>query len=428
MMQFGQIIRGHEVIDLIAEGGQFSVAKARCLKTGAVVAIKQLAAAPGQSNYDEELARFHRQAGLRFGHPNILDPIDSGQEDGEWYIIMPFVVGNSLASHVMAAGGRLLPDHAKKIALEVAGGLSAVHARGVVHRDIKPENIQVRPDGSAVLLDFGICRKVTEKTITRGAGLLGSPAFMSPEQTLNPSTVDHRSDLYSLGAVDYFMLTGFPPVRGNDVDAITRSIREDIPASPRTLDPSIPADLDSVCMTLLAKPPEHRLQTADQVIAALSGQGQPSAGVFCRSCGVQSAPNARYCGRCGAALGLAAAQGPRCMACGTTVGEAASCSHCHRPFSHANHRLSGRQGTMAGDAIRIPEGIFVVGRIELSSRDAHISRRHVLVACTNGVVHFQDSGSSNGTFVAGVRADTPIMLAPGQEIVIGGNVLVYTRT
>ncbi|MGB2613897.1 MAG: FHA domain-containing serine/threonine-protein kinase [Phycisphaerae bacterium] len=427
MMQFGQIVLGHEVIDLIAEGGQFSVAKARCLKTGAVVAIKQLAAAPGQANYDEELARFHRQAGLRFGHPNILDPIDSSQEDGERYITTPFVAGNSLASHVTAAGGRLPHDQARRIILEIASGLSAVHARGVVHRDIKPENVQVRPDGSAVLLDFGICRKVTEKTITRGAGLLGSPAFMSPEQTLNPSTADHRSDLYSLGAVDYFMLTGFPPVRGNDVDAITRSVREDIPASPRTLDPSIPADLDSVCMTLLAKPPEHRLQTADQVIAALSGQVRSSARQFCRSCGRQAVPGARYCGACGAALGLAA-QGPRCMACGTTVGEAASCSHCRRPFSPTSHRLSGRQGTMAGDVVRIPEGIFVVGRIELSSRDAHISRRHLLVACTDGVVHFQDSGSSNGTFVAGVRADTPIMLAPGQEVIIGGNVVVYTRT
>jgi len=427
MMQFGQIVRGYEVIDLIAEGGQFSVAKARCLKTGTVVAIKQLAAAPGQSNYDEELARFRRQAGLRFGHPNILDPIDSGQEDGERYIITPFVEGKSLACLVMAAGGRLPHDQARRIVLEIASGLSAVHAQGVVHRDIKPENVQIRPDGSPVLLDFGICRKVTEKTITCGAGLLGSPAFMSPEQTLNPSTVDHRSDLFSLGAVDYFMLTGFPSVRGTDVDAITRSVREDIPASPRTLDPSIPADLDSVCMTLLAKPPEHRPQTADQVIAALSGQVRSSAGQFCRSCGRQAVPGAKYCGACGAALGLAA-QGPRCMACGTTVGEAASCSHCRRPFSPASHRLSGMQGTVAGAVFRIPEGIFVVGRIELSSRDAHISRRHLLVACTNGVVHFQDSGSSNGTFVAGVRADTPIMLAPGQEIVIGGNVLVYTRT
>jgi serine/threonine protein kinase len=115
--------------------------------------------------------------------------------DAHANIIMPFVEGSTLTSHVMAAGGRLPHNRARRIVLEAAKGLSAIHAHGIVHRDIKPENIQARPDGGIVLLDLGICRKVTEKTITRGTGLLGSPTYMSPEQTRHPSSVDHRSDL-----------------------------------------------------------------------------------------------------------------------------------------------------------------------------------------------------------------------------------------
>lgn len=427
MMNFGQLVLGrYEVTDLLAEGGQYSVAKATETSTGRAVVVKQLVAAPRQSNYQEELARLKRQAGLRVGHPAVADIIDHGEESGDWYLVMPFVEGRSLLQHIMVAGGKLAPEETLRITGELTQGLAAIHAQGIVHRDIKPENIQVTPDGSPVILDFGIARLVNQNTITGGNGLLGSPAFMSPEQVRDPRTVDHRADLYSLGAVTYFQLTRYPPVRGTNPEAMARSVLQDVPASPQALDANVPAQLDQVCMRLLEKDPNARFQSAEECLAALSGGNAPTRGSFCTCCGTQASPGAMFCSCCGVPLG-GHGTGTACLACGVQVGQASTCPGCRRSFSHADHRFSFKAGSIAGRTFRAPEGIYHVGRNVLSPRDAHISRRHLLVACLDGQFHVQDAGSTNKTFVNGQLADAPTHLAPGQELSIGGNVAAYSR-
>jgi serine/threonine protein kinase len=429
MMRIKELFLGrYEIVDLLAAGGQFLVGLAIDQNTHMPVVIKQLATGPDQPNYNEELARFMRQAQLHIGHPNVADPIDSGDEDGERYIIMPYIEGVTLANWVAAQGGRLPPDDAARIALQIAHGLAATHSKRIVHRDIKPENIQVRSDGTPVILDFGICRNLNEQTITQGTNLLGSLAYMSPEQTQSASTVDHRSDIYSLGAVFYFMLTGSPPISGNDTKSIVQSICEQMPASPRTMNPAISPHLEQACMRLLAKQPQDRFQQAVEFIQAVEDKNVSGQSNFCTSCGGQVTPNTRYCPACGAGLGGNSSVQVKCFACGSPADNGSICTRCRRPFSPSDHRLSFTGGSMAGLVFRIPEGIYVVGREEISPRDAHISRSHILVACTNGHVHLQDAGSTNKTYVAGQPADAPTLLALCQEINVGGNVAIYSHT
>jgi len=192
----------YEILEPIGQGGQAVVAKALDRQTGNEVVIKQLSASPGDSGYDEAVARFKRAGEIRINHPNVVDPVDYAEEEGEHYIIMPYVEGDTLAQHLTKNGGKLPCDEACRIAHEIAKGLAAIHP-GIVHRDLKPENIIIGDDGRVYIVDFGICKNSTQKTITTGDGILGSLPWMSPQQLHNAVKVDHRSDLYSLGAMMY---------------------------------------------------------------------------------------------------------------------------------------------------------------------------------------------------------------------------------
>ena len=254
---------------------------------------------------------------------------------------------------------------------------------------------------------------------------------MSPEQANDPRNVDHRSDLYSLGAVFYHTLTGSPPVRGTSAGSIVQAILQDIPQSPSQISASIPTHVDQACMKLLAKNPDARFQTAQEFIQAIQGQqGQVSMpaiqGCFCNACGTQILPGSRFCSNCGAQLNVSQVQTTRCLACGGLVDDSAACPHCSRLFSPADHRLIFVAGSLSGCIFRIPEGIYIIGRNELSPRDCHISRKHLSVACTNGSVFIQDAGSANKTYVGQQIADIAILLASGEQVCIAGNTATYT--
>ena len=429
-MNIGDMILGrYQVADLIAVGGQACIAKGIDQKTGDPVTIKQLAATPGQPHYDQELARFKRAAAARISHPHVVDPIDFGEEGGQWYIIMPFIEGVTIDNSVTSQGGKRAVDQAVSIALQIAEGLAAIHNKGYVHRDIKPSNVILQPDGHIKILDLGICRNINEITITRGDGPLGSLLYMSPEQLANPGCEDHRSDLYALGAVLYFMVTGSPPVQGDTAGSIALSICQSIPPSPRQLNPSVPLHVDQACMRMLAKDRANRFQSAQEFIQAIQGSSMSAqtSSLSCQACRQAVPPGSSYCPTCGAAQQIATTQSELCIACGTTVGSAPVCRGCKRPFSHCDHRLKFDTGTLTGLTFRIPEGIYPVGRHELSSRDCHISRQHISVACSDGSVHIQDAGSTNQTYVSGRLADNPFLLVPGQDIRIAGNSAIYNH-
>lgn len=198
------------------------------------------------------------------------------------------------------------------------------------------------------------------------------------------------------------MLTGTLPVRGTDAASIILSICQYIPDSPHLFDPSISLHISQACMRALAKQRELRFQSATEFIEALN-QLTPAQQVnsFCTACGLQQEQNASFCYNCGAPLNSTMSQLVKCLACGAEAGQASICPNCHRSFSHSNHCLAFNKGTLTGTTFLIPEGIYTIGRNELSPRDFHISRQHLSIACLNGSVLLEDIGSTNKTYIAG---------------------------
>lgn len=427
MIAIGEVVLGYYVVDdYIGLGGQANVMRGHDRRTGAKVAIKQLFACPGDPHYEAAKERLLVEGRLRINSPYVCHATEVGEQGGEYYIVMPYVEGVDLAQHLAGQGGRLPTEQAMSVIFQLAEGLQACHNVGVVHRDLKPQNIRIGTDGTVRILDFGICHQAGVQTLTQAGTALGTPAYMSPEQTVDPRAVDHRSDLYSLGAVFYETLTGLTTARGQTPEEQMRSVREDVPPAPHEVNPRVPAHVSHICLQLLSKRPEDRFQTAGELVNAMRGQPLPPQGIRCCSCGMPLDQGAAFCGFCGAPR-HAQPQDARCLACGTSVGEAASCSGCGRPFNQSDHRLTFTGGTLAGQTFRVPEADFLTGRDQLSPRDFQISRKHLWVRCLNGSVSVQDAGSVNKTYCAGRLADSPTTLSPNQELYLAGNVATYTH-
>jgi len=429
IMAMEQVVFGrYEVQELWPRGGQAYLAKGIDQNTGNPVVIKQLATDPSQAHYAQELARFKRSGTLRIHHRAVVDPCDFGEENGEWYQIMPWIEGETLELYVQQAGGRLAIDSSLNILREILEGTAAFHMRHVVHRDIKPTNIIIDPSAQPHIIDFGICRIITQNTITSRRGLLGTLSWMAPEQIADSTTADFRTDIYAIGAILYFMLTGSPVVPDqSDPVRVVRSICEDMPPLPSTLNPSVPSYLDAACQRALAKRAEDRFQTANEFQMAL--QGMSASNMSPSVCSVCLRPLLSaadlFCTHCGSATSVTTQIIPRCLACGTQVGEQPSCPGCRKSFSQPDHRLVFTYGPAAGTIFRIPQGTFEVGRHQICPRDQYISSRHFRVICQNGCVAITDVGSRNKTYVAGESADEPLSLQSGEELRIAHNVATY---
>ncbi len=428
----------YKIVDILFQGGEGFTAKARDETTGKDVAIKELVIPRQDAAARTRIARFERAGTLRINHPNVVDPIDFGEDGGAYYLVTPFIDGASLDRLVQDHSGRLSYELVQTILIHVASGLEAIHAHQIVHRDCKPGNILIDLQGTARIIDFGICRNIHENTVTSEHGLLGTLSWMSPEQLTDAQKVDARSDLYSLGVIAYVLLTGHSPVGGTATREIVTSILQHTPPSPRSLNPSVPAHLDQVCMNLLVKEPRQRVQSAAEVVQRLgqqqsAGRAAPPAAVdaspaaFCVSCGVRMPAGGCYCVVCGASANTARNHEPHCLACGTAVGRQQRCPGCHRVFSAENHRLVFRTGPLTGFAFRIPQGQFEVGRDTLRGLDQHISRRHLTVQSCNGQVQVHDAGSANHTFIGGQRIASWTLLHAGCEIRIAGNTATYLK-
>ncbi len=210
----------------------------------------------------------------RLSHPGIVTIFDVGEEPAshEPYIVMEYVAGQSL-SHLLTGKNKKLPlGPGLQIAQELAEALDYAHSQGVVHRDIKPANIMITVEGHAKIADFGIA-KLNQAHMTLPGQVLGSPAYMAPEQ-LGGEGVDGRADLFSLGVILYNMITGFKPFQGNSATTVCFKVvnREPLPAS--SLDSELPAQLDNIVVRAMAKDPEQRYQTGAEMardIQALRG-------------------------------------------------------------------------------------------------------------------------------------------------------------
>jgi len=217
------------------------------------------------------LPRFQREAraASRLNHPSVVQVYDIGTEGELHFIVMEFVDGWSLDKLIGSPG--LTVDYTLRLLVHVARALHAAHEAGIVHRDIKPSNILIHRTGLPKLADFGLAKSLHDgPTLSRSGDILGTPRYMSPEQVLlSPKDVDTRTDIYSLGAVMYEMLTGKPPVDGPNVMVMLRMLTDEEPTPVRQRNTNVPEAVAAICHKALAKEREERYASAAQMAEAL---------------------------------------------------------------------------------------------------------------------------------------------------------------
>ena len=260
----------YEILDLHGQGGMGMVFCARELALERLVAIKVLD--PGAALTADARDRFRREARLAaaLSHPSIVPLFDFGETRDFAYIVMAFVRGESLGRRLRHEG-KLAPDAARRILLDLTDALDHAHSRGIIHRDLKPENVLVDGEsGRALLADFGIAKALADGRHLTGSGVaIGTPEYMSPEQAAGKRDIDGRSDLYALGVLGYTMLAGRPPHQGEGVaDVITKHLIED-PVPLRELAPTAPQDLVAAISRCLEKNPDRRWADARALHRAL---------------------------------------------------------------------------------------------------------------------------------------------------------------
>jgi serine/threonine protein kinase len=269
----------YEVLEELGHGAMGSVFKANDPAMGRTVALKTiLAAALAGDKGEEYRARFYREAHAagKLAHPGIVPVFDVGEQDGTPFLVMEFVEGRTLSAAAWG-GERFTLDRTCEVGQQIAEALGYAHRKGVIHRDIKPANIlMTSPEayGSerARITDFGVA-KLTAGDMTSTGQLLGTPAFMPPEQYTG-AQVDGRADLFSLGVILYSLATGERPFTGDTMTAVSYKVVHTEPVPPRRLNPSIPSRLEEVILKCLAKDPAERFQTGDELaqeLAALRG-------------------------------------------------------------------------------------------------------------------------------------------------------------
>ena len=262
-----KILNRYEVRERIGGGGMSVVWKAYDLVLDRNVALKVLR--PEMSEDEDFIRRFRREAkaAASLSHPNIVNIYDVGEDQGLYFIVMELVEGETLRDRLKREK-RLELKEALNIAAQICEGLSHAHANRIIHRDIKPQNILITKQGHVKVADFGIARALGGVSTTSTGVVVGSAPYLSPEQAKN-GVVSARSDLYSLGVVLYEMLSGSPPFAGESPVAVAlQHLEAEIP-SLREKNPDIPPAVDALVRKAMAKMPEDRFQSADEMLKAI---------------------------------------------------------------------------------------------------------------------------------------------------------------
>ena len=264
----------------IGAGGMATVYLAEDVKHHRKVAVKvlrpDLAAALGPERFIREI-----EIAANLTHPHIVPLYDSGESDGFLYYVLPYIEGESLRDKVTREGELPIGD-AVRILRDVVDALSDAHERGVVHRDIKPDNVLLTKH-HAVVMDFGVAKAVSEATgrqaLTTAGVALGTPAYMAPEQAVADPHVDHRADIYAVGAVAYELLTGRTLFAGNTPQAILSAQVTEAPDPVSKHRKSVPPVLEQLVMKCLEKKPADRWQSAEEMLPHLEALATPSGGI-----------------------------------------------------------------------------------------------------------------------------------------------------
>jgi serine/threonine-protein kinase len=258
----------YQLLEEVARGGMGVVYRARQISLNRIVAIKMILT--GQFASENEVMRFRTeaQAAASLSHPNLVPIYEVGEHDGHHYYSMPFVEGKSLAELVESGHWRPADGtEAARLVAKIARAVQSAHAAGILHRDLKPGNILVGEDGEPKVTDFGLAKRVkSEAHLTITGHLLGTPGFMAPEQARGRSRLSKpAADIYSLGAILYFLLTGRPPfVADTPLDAMLLALEGDA-VRPRRINPRVHGHLEHICLRCLEKRPEDRYASASEL-------------------------------------------------------------------------------------------------------------------------------------------------------------------
>lgn len=252
----------YQIIEELARGGMGVVYKAQQLSLNRITALKMIKS--GELSSDEEVQRFRAEAesAAQLDHPNIVPIYEVGEENGEHFFSMGFVEGSSLKQRVRDEP--LSPREAARTLQKVAEAIAYAHRKGIVHRDLKPANILLDANNEPRVSDFGLAKRLgSESDLTTTGQILGTPAYMSPEQAKGElESVGELSDVYSLGATLYCLLTGRPPFQAATTIEVIRHVVEHEPVALRSLNASVPRDLETICLKCLRKEPHQRYQSA----------------------------------------------------------------------------------------------------------------------------------------------------------------------
>ncbi|MHC5036311.1 MAG: protein kinase domain-containing protein [Planctomycetota bacterium] len=260
----GRWVGPYRIIQEIGRGGMGVVYKAFDPKLKRIVALKVLIG--GGHASEDAIARFRREAEAlaKIGyHPGIVPIFDMGNEGSSYFFAMAFVAGKSLAKMIDA--GEVTPRRAMVITEQVARGLQFAHTHGVLHRDVKPENILMDNEGIPALTDFGLAKDILDDTHLTVSGVaMGTPQYMPPEQADGLlEKIDGRSDVYSLGATLYEMLTHVPPFTGTTYQNVIFKVLSEEAVAPRKRNPAVPKDAETICLKAMEKDPERRYPSAE---------------------------------------------------------------------------------------------------------------------------------------------------------------------
>jgi serine/threonine protein kinase len=259
---------GYELLHEVGRGSTGIVYKARQIRLNRIVALKTLLPAALESQGAIGRLQNEAEVAAQLDHPGIIPIHDIGQHNGQPYICMAFVDGESLAARLES--GPIGIEAAAQIVAEVAEAIQHSHDRGIIHHDLKPANIVLDRFGQPRIADFGLARRIADRDQPVFAGISGTPAYMSPEQAAGQtSAVGPASDLYALGAILYHLLTGRPPFDGNDAVTVIQRVRDDQPPAPRSIEPSIPVALEAICLRCLEKDVVARFASAGELTREL---------------------------------------------------------------------------------------------------------------------------------------------------------------
>ena len=287
----GQQIPGYVILSRIGAGAMATVFKAKQLSLDRIVAIKVLPKKLSENKEYVDLFYKEGRAAARLNHPNIVQAFDVGEAGGYHYFVMEYVEGHTVYDE-LGVGKPLSEERALNIIIQVGRALEHAHARGLIHRDVKPKNIMIATDGAVKLADMGLARQTADKeAVEAEAGrAFGTPFYISPEQIRGAKDVDFRTDIYSLGATLYHMVTGRLPFEGETpVEVMQKHLKQAL-VPPDHLNTSLSAGIGEVVEVMMAKDPNRRYaSTSDGLLdleaiaageAPLQARKQIDAGVL----------------------------------------------------------------------------------------------------------------------------------------------------